>query len=84
MGSELASDIARRLKPVLEARGVTGRAFIPYYNFAQKLGKLTRNYGGKSLQMAASDLIDLYEAKSLDRDALRAIAVTIFGVDVSS
>jgi len=36
------------------------------------------------LEMAASDLVDLYEAKSLDRDALRAIAATIFGIDVSS
>ena len=30
--------------------------------------------------MAAADLIDLYEAKSLDGDTLRAIAVTLFGV----
>jgi len=30
--------------------------------------------------MAVSDLIDLYEAKSLDGDALHAIAVTLFGV----
>ena len=78
MGSELASDIARRLKPVLEARDVTGRAFIPYYNFAQQLGRLTRNYGGKSLQMAASDLIDYYEAKALTPDILRAIAAALF------
>ena len=82
-GSELASDIARRLKPVPEARGVTGRAFIPYYNFAQKLGRLTRNYDGKSLQMASSDLVDLYEAKSLDGDVLVATATTLFGIQVS-
>jgi len=82
MGSKLASDIARRLKPVLEARGVTGRAFVPYYNFAQKLGKLTRNDGGKSLQMTAADLIDLYEAKALDGDTLRAIAATLFNVNL--
>jgi hypothetical protein len=79
-GSELASDIARRLKPVLAARGVTGRALIPYYNFAQKLGRLTRNYSGKSLQMASSDLVDLYESKSLDGDTLRTIAATVFGL----
>jgi hypothetical protein len=81
-GSELASDIARRLKPVLEARGVTGRAFIPYCNFAQKLGCLSRKYGSNSLQMAASDLVDLYEAKSLDGDTLRAIAATLFNVSL--
>ncbi len=37
-----------------------------------------------ALQMAAADLIDLYEAKALDGDTLRAIAVTLFGVNVSS
>jgi len=30
--------------------------------------------------MAASDLIDYYEAKALDGNALRAIAATLFGV----
>ncbi len=81
-GSEIASDIARRLKPVLEARGIAGRAFIPYYNFAQKLGRLSRNYGGKSLQIAAADLIDLYEAKQLDSDILRAISQVLFDIAI--
>ena len=81
-GSEIASDIARRLKPVLEAHGVTGRAFIPYYNFAQKLGRLSRNYGGKSLQIAAADLVDLYEAKQLDGNILRAISQVLFDITI--
>jgi hypothetical protein len=79
-GAVLASAIARALKPVLAERGITGRGMIPYFNFAQKLGKLSRKYGGKSLQMAAADLVDLYEAKSLDRDTLAAIALVIFGI----
>jgi len=83
-GAALAADIARRLRPLLQARGITGREFIPYFNFAQKLGRLSRTYSAKSLQMAASDLIDLHEAKSLDGDTLRAIAATIFGVSVNS
>lgn len=83
-GAALASAIARALKPVLQERGITGRGMIPYFNFAQKLGRLSRKYADKSLQMAASDLIDLFEAKSLDGDTLRAIAVTLFGIDVSS
>lgn len=82
--SVVASDIACRLKPILEARGVSGRAIIPYYNFAQQLGKLSRNYGGKTLEMAAADLIDLGEAKGLDGDTLRAIAATGFGINVTS
>ena len=81
-GSELASDIARRLKPVLEARGITGRAFIPYYNFAQRLGRLSRNYSAKSLAMAASDLVDLCEAQELDGGTLRTISQALFDIDV--
>jgi hypothetical protein len=53
---------------------------VAYFAYAQKLGRLCRNYAAKSLAIAAADLIDRYEAKSLDRDTLRAIAVTIFGV----
>ena len=79
-GSEIASAIARRLKPVLEARNITGRAFIPYYSFAQKLGKLSRTYADKSLQMATADLVDLYEARSLDRDTLLAICASLIDV----
>ena len=81
-GSEIASDIVRRLKPVLAARSITGRAFIPYYNFAQKLGKLYRNYGGKSLQIVAADLVDLYEAKQLDSDTLHAISQVLFDITI--
>ena len=69
-----------RLKPVLEARNITGRAFIPYYSFAQKLGKLSRTYADKSLQMATADLVDLYEARSLDRDTLLAICASLIDV----
>lgn len=79
-GSAWAAEIAASLRPVLAARSIPGDRFVAYFAFAQKLGRLCRNYGDKSLAMAAADLIDRYEAKSLDRDALRAIAVTMFGV----
>ena len=69
---------------LLAARKTPGRQFIRYNAFAQKLGRLSRTYADKSLQMAAADLIDLYEAKTLDSDTLRAIAVTLFGITVSS
>jgi len=83
-GSELASTIARRLRPILAARGVSGRAIMPYYNFAQQLGRLSRNYGGRTLEIAAANLIDLGEAKGLDGAALRALARTLFGISVAS
>ncbi len=83
-GAALASAIARALKPVLAERGITGRGMIPYFNFAQQLGRLSRKFGDKSLQMAAADVIDYHEAKSLDGDTLRSIAAAVFGVTVSS
>ena len=83
-GSAQATEIADKLRPVLAARAIPGAQFVAYFAFAQKLGRLSRNYASKSLAMAASDLVDLYEAKSLDGDALRAIAVTLFGVNVDS
>jgi len=78
VGSARAAAIARRLKPLLAERGITGRGIIPYFNFAQQLGCLSRKYADRSLQLAASDLIDLYEAKSLDGDTLVAIAASLF------
>jgi hypothetical protein len=77
-------EISRKLALLLAARKIPGPEFIRYNAFAQKLGRLSRDYADKSLQMAAADLIDLYEAKSLDGDTLRAIAATVFGVDVNS
>ena len=79
-GAALAAAIAGRLKPVLQAKGITALGFLPYFNFAQKLGRLSRKYADKSLDMAAADLIDYYEAKALAPDILRAIAATLFGI----
>ncbi|MBN2466317.1 hypothetical protein JXD38_11920 [candidate division WOR-3 bacterium] len=73
-------DISQKLAVLLKDRRVPGQEFIRYNAFAQKLGQLTRKHGGETLQLAASDLIDLYEAKALDADILRAIAQTLFGI----
>jgi len=77
-------DISRKLAALLSAREIPGQQFIRYNAFAQRLGRLTRKYADKSLQMAASDLVDLYEATALDGDTLRAIAAALFGVNVAS
>jgi hypothetical protein len=73
-------DISRKLALLLKDRNIPGEQFIRYNAFAQKLGSLSRKYGGKSRQMAAADLIDFYEAKALNGDTLRAIATTMFDV----
>ena len=77
-------DISRKLALLLKARNIPGERFIRYNGFAQKLGRLSRKYGDKSLQMAASDLIDYYEAKALDGDTLRAVAKSLFGINFAS
>ena len=73
-------EISRRLALLLAARKIPGQEFIRYNAFAQKLGRLSRKYADKSLQMAAADLVDLYEAKALAPDILRAIAATLFDI----
>jgi hypothetical protein len=75
-------EISARLARLLAARKIPGQEFIRYNAFAQKLGRLSRNYSAESLRMAAADLIDLYEAKSLDGDTLRAIAAALFNVNL--
>jgi hypothetical protein len=77
-------DISRKLALLLKDRNIPGEQFIRYNAFAQKRGRLSRTYADKSLQMAAADLIDYYEAKSLAGDALRAIAAALFGVSINS
>jgi hypothetical protein len=79
-GTSLAADIAAKLKPVLSERGLPHSEFIRYFAFAQKLGRLSRTYSGPSLARAASELIDLYEAKSFDRATLLAVASGVFGL----
>jgi hypothetical protein len=73
-------EISRRLALLLAARKIPGQEFIRYNAFAQKLGRLSRKYADKSLQMTAADSTDLYEAKALATDILRAIAATLFDI----
>jgi hypothetical protein len=61
-------EISRRLALLLAARKIPGQEFIRYNAFAQKLGRLSRKYA------------DLYEAKALATDILRAIAATLFDI----
>ena len=44
------------------------------------LDRYARDYSGETLRMAASDLVDLSEAKDPDREALVTIAAALFGV----
>ena len=83
-GARYAASILHALKPILASRGITGRSTMPYFNFAQQLARLSRGYGGKSLQMAAADPVDLCEARPLNGDTLPAIARSVFGIDIEA
>jgi len=72
--------IADGLRPVLATRGIPADKFVAYFAFAQKLGRVACTYSGRSLEMAASDLVDLYEDKSLDRNTLLAVCAALIGV----
>jgi hypothetical protein len=48
------------------------KSFVRYNAFASQVDRRHRRYGGKSLDMAVADLIDLAEAKGLDREILLA------------
>ena len=83
-GAARATVIADEIRPVLTARGIPADKFVAYFAFAQKLGCLSRTYTDKSLQMAAADLVDLYEAKALDGDILAEITRSLFSIAVLS
>jgi hypothetical protein len=73
-------DISRKLASLLKERGVPGKQFIRYNAFGQKLGRLSRRFSSGTLARAAADLVDLYEAKSLDHETLLAICADLFGL----
>ena len=79
-GCAHAAEIAEKLRPVLAAHCTPPAKFVSYFAFAQKLGRLCRRHTGRTRQIAAADIIDLYEAKSLDRDTLLAIARSLFDI----
>jgi hypothetical protein len=64
----------------LRSLTLSAQTLAIFDRFTQQLGRLSRKFGDKSLQMAAVDVIDYHEAKSLDRDTLAAIALVIFGI----
>jgi hypothetical protein len=73
-------EISNTLSGLLKARKVPGREFVRYNAFAQKLGRLARNYHAKSLAIAATELVDLYEANGLDRATVLSIALVLFDI----
>ncbi len=74
--------ISEKVRQVLLDQGVPLKNFIRYNAFAYRLSKRARRYSGKTLKMAALDLVDQWQAKGQDRKVLLAIASSL-GVEFS-
>ena len=73
-GIEHSREVSQVVRKALGEAGIAGKQFIRYNAFAMKLDRLSRNYGGKTFERASADLIDLYEAKGLNREVLLRLA----------
>jgi len=67
-------EVATIVRRVLGEHGLPGRDFVRYNAFALQVDRRHRRYGGKSLDRAVADLVDLAEAKDLDRRMLDALS----------
>ena len=77
-------EISAQLRDLLREKRIPGREFIRYNAFAYRVDRYCRSFSGPSLNRAVSGIIDEFESKGLDGEALRTIAATLFGVTVSS
>ena len=73
--------VSRIVRTVLLEYEVQLKQFIRYNAFAFRLDKLKRNYGEKTLKKTALDLVDLYEAKGLNRKVLLALCREVAEVE---
>jgi hypothetical protein len=71
-----------QVKQVLMERGVPPIQFVPYRNFALHLDKLFRQHSGETLHQLAASAVDYWSAYGLRPEVLRAIAGTVFSLDL--
>jgi hypothetical protein len=73
-----------QVKQVLMERGVPPIQVVPYRNFALHLDKLFRQHTGETLRQLATTAIDYWTSYGLRPEVLRAIAGTVFSLDLPS
>jgi len=73
-----------QVKQVLMEHGVPPIQFVPYRNFALHLDKLFRQHSGETLRSLAASAVDYWSAYGLRPEVLRAIAGTVFSLDLPS
>jgi hypothetical protein len=73
-------DISIKVRQLLIDYQYPLRDFIRYNAFAFRLDRAARRYTRRSLNMAASNFVDEWEEKGLDRDMLLAICFELFHI----
>jgi hypothetical protein len=73
-----------QVKEMLCDAGVQLIQFVPYRNFGLHVDKLTRNHSGATLRNLVLAAIDYWPAYGLKPEVLRAIAKTVFSLDLPS
>ncbi len=72
--AQRSREVSAIVRRVLGEHNAPGKSFVRYNAFASQVDRRHRRYGGKSLDMAVADLIDIAEAKGLDRSVLLVLS----------
>jgi hypothetical protein len=81
---ERASLRYAQIKEVLCNSGVMVCQFVVYRSFGLHVDKLCRDYSGETLRARALDAILRWQCYGCNLDVLRAIAKSVFSLDVPS
>jgi len=75
---------AEQIRHILNERGVSLIQFVVYRNFGLHVDKLCRDYSGETLRARALDAILRWQCYGCNPTVLRAIARSVFSLDVPS
>jgi len=71
-----------QIKEVLCDSGVSPSQFVVYRSFGLHVDKLCRDYSGETLRERALDAVLRWQCYGCSPDVLRAIAATVFSLDL--
>ena len=73
-------EMETKARQTLNTAGVHTIMYVPYFNYARQLYKLSRQQGisGESLALAAKVLLDKWANRGLNPDVLAAIRTQVF------
>jgi hypothetical protein len=82
--AERAELRAEQIRHILNERGVSLVQFVSFRGFGLHVDKLCRDYSGETLRARALDAVLRWQCYGCNPDVLRAIAATVFSLDLSN